>query len=143
MSEQENIKIAHMFFDNFNAHNLDWADGIVTDDYRAEGPGAAGPMTREQVKMQNQGFLTAFPDLHFEVTLTLSQGDYVVLHWVGTGSHTGPLPTPSGGAIPPTGKKATVSGSVTYQFRGSKVARAWNFWDMASLLGQLGLLPPM
>ena len=143
MSEQENVKIAHMFFDNFNAHNLDRSDALVTDDYQAEGPGAAGPMTKEQAKMQNQGFLTAFPDLHFDVKLALSEGDYVVLHWVGTGTHTGPLPTPSGGSIPPTGKKGTVSGSITYQFREGKVARAWNFWDMASLLGQLGLLPPM
>jgi len=143
MSEQENIKTAHDFFGAFNANDLDRADAWITDDYRAEAPGAAGPMTREQAKMQNQGFLTAFPDLHFEVARTIAQGDYVVLHWVGTGTHTGPLPTPTGGAIPPTGKSAKVMGSVTYEFRAGKVARAWNFWDMAGLLGQLGLLPPM
>ncbi len=143
MSKQENVKIAQMFIDNFNAHEPERNDAFVTDDYQAEGPGAAGPMTREQINMQNRGFLTAFPDLHFEVKLTLSQGDYVVVHWVGTGTHTGPLPTPSGGAIPPTGKKVTVPGSSTYQVREGKVARAWSFWDMSSLLGQLGLLPPM
>jgi len=143
MSEQENVKMAHAFFDAFNAHDLDRADAWVTDDYRAEGPGAAGPMSRDQVKAQNQGFITAFPDLHFEVRRTIADGDYVVVHWTGTGTHNGPLLTPSGGSIPPTGKKAMVSGSVTYEFRGGKAARAWNYWDMAGLLGQLGLLPPM
>ena len=142
MSE-ENIKIQQAIFDGLNAHDLDRNDRLFADDFVGYAPGAPGPTTREQAKMVNQGFLTAFPDLHFDITLTLAQGDYVVTHWTGTGTHTGPLPTPSGNTIPPTGKKATVMGSNTAEIKNGKITRGWQFWDMASLLGQLGLMPPM
>ncbi|MDQ3250019.1 MAG: ester cyclase [Chloroflexota bacterium] len=45
--------------------------------------------------------------------------------------------------MPPTGKTVTVVGSSTAQFKNGKIIRGWTFWDRASLLGQLGLLPPM
>jgi predicted ester cyclase len=110
----------------------------------AEAPGAPGPMNKEQNRMYLQSFLTAFPGAKFEVLLTIAHGDYVVTHWkAGGGAHTGPLLTPSGGTIPHTGKSATVMGSTTSQVKNGKVTHSWTFWDMASLLGQLGLLPPM
>jgi predicted ester cyclase len=144
MSEQENIKAAHAFFDAWNAGDLSKADTFEADGFMAEGPGAAGPMNREQNRMYLQNFLTAFPGSKFEVLLTLTQGDYVVTHWkVSGGAHSGPLHTPSGGVIPPTGKTAIVVGSTTSLVKNNKVTHSWTFWDMASLLGQLGLLPPM
>ncbi|HKZ84411.1 MAG TPA: ester cyclase [Anaerolineae bacterium] len=144
MSEQENIKAAHAFFDAWNAGDLSKTAPYEADDFMAEGPGAPGPMNREQNRMYSQNFLTAFPGSKFEVLLTIAQGDYIVTHWkAGGGAHTGPLTTPSGGTIPPTGKTATVIGSTTSQIKNGKITRSWTFWDMASLLGQLGLLPPM
>ena len=143
MSEQENIQVAHAFFEAWNAGDLSQADRYQADDFQGEAPGAAGPMTREQNRMYNQSFLDAFPGSRFEVVLTLTQGDYVVTHWRASGTHTGPLRTPSGGSIPPTGKAAMVSGSTTAEIKNGKIVRGWNYWDMAGLLTQLGLLPPM
>jgi steroid delta-isomerase-like uncharacterized protein len=144
MSEQENIKAAHAFFDAWNANDLSKSDPYQADDVIAEQPGAPGPMNREQSRAYLQNFLTAFPGSKFEVLLTITQGDYVVDHWkVGGGVHSNPLQTPSGGTIPPTGKTATVVGSTTWLIKNGKVAHSWAFWDMTSLLGQLGLLPPM
>jgi predicted ester cyclase len=101
-------------------------------------------MNTEQNRMYGQNFLTAFPGSKFEVLLTIAQGDYVVTHWKASGgAHTGPLRTPSGSTIPPTGKSATIFGSTTSQVKNGKLTRSWTFWDMTSLLGQLGLLPPM
>jgi steroid delta-isomerase-like uncharacterized protein len=88
-------------------------------------------------------FRTAFPDLHLAVTRTVAQGDDVVAHWTATGTHTGPLRTPSGNSVPPTGKKVVVVGSTTFELKAGKIAHDWIFWDMTSLLGQLGLMPPM
>ncbi len=144
MSEQENIKAAHSFFDAWNAGDLSRGDIYEADGFMSEGPGAAGPMNREQNRMYLQNFLTAFPGSKFELLLTIVQGDYVVTHWkVGGGAHTGPLRTPTGGTVPPTGKKVTVVGSTTAQLKNGKLIYSWTFWDMASFLGQLGLLPPM
>ena len=110
----------------------------------AEGPGAPGPMNTEQNRMYSQNFKTAFPGAKFEILLTIAHGDYVVTHWKASGgTHSGPLQTPSGASIPPTGKSAIVMGSTTAQLKDGKIIHSWTFWDMASLLGQLGLLPPM
>jgi steroid delta-isomerase-like uncharacterized protein len=144
MTEQENIKAALAFFDAWNKGDLSQADAYNAPDFMAEGPGAPGPMNTEQNRMYSQNFLTAFPGSKFEVLLTVVQGDYVVTNWkISGGTHSAPLHTPSGGTIPPTGKSATVMGSTTSQLKNGKITRSWTFWDMASLLGQLGLLPPM
>ena len=133
MAEQENVKLARTFFDNLNAHDLSANDRLLADDIKTEAPGTAGLTTREQSRAYTQGFLTAFPDLHFDVRLTVAQGDYVVVHWVGTGTHNGPLTTPSGGTIPPTGKKAVVPGSSTLEIKDGKVTHNWIHWDMVTL----------
>jgi len=144
MSEQDNIKAAHAFFDAWNAGDLSQADAYSADDVMAEGPGAPGPMNAEQNRMYTQNFMTAFPGTKFEVLQTIAQGDYVVTNWKASGgTHSGLLRTPSGGTVPPTGKSATIMGSTTAQLKNGKVIHTWTFWDMASLLGQLGLLPPM
>jgi steroid delta-isomerase-like uncharacterized protein len=143
MSEQESIKAARAFFEAWNAGDLNRNDAFTADDFMQEGPGAPGPMNVEQSRMYNQNFLTAFPGSKFEVLRTIAQGDYVVMNWKITGTHHGPLQTPSGGTIPPTGKTATLVGSTTSEVGDGKVVHSWNFWDMASLLVQLGLLPPM
>ena len=143
MSEQENIKVAHTFFDAWNAGDLSKAYPYEADDIRVEAPGTAGPMTKEQSQMYNQGFLDAFPGSRFEVIRTIAQGDYVVTQWKASGTHTGPLRTPSGGTIAPTAKMATLSGSTVSEIKNGKIARSWNYWDMAGLLIQLGLMPAM
>jgi steroid delta-isomerase-like uncharacterized protein len=143
MSEQENIKAAAAFFEAWNAGDLSRDSAYSADDFMAEVPGAPGPLNREQATMYNQNFLTAFPGSKFEVLRTISQGDYVVMHWKISGKNTGALQTPSGGVVPPTGRTGTVVGSTTSQLRDGKVIHTWTFWDMASLLNQLGLLPPM
>jgi predicted ester cyclase len=143
MSEQENIKIASSFFDAWNAGDLNKSLQYQSADFSVEAPGSPVSLNAMQNLAYNQNFLTAFPGSKFQTLFTVSQGDYVVIHWKITGAHTGPLMSPSGKAIPPTGKSVTISGSTTSQIKDGKNVRAWTFWDMTSLLGQLGLLPPM
>jgi steroid delta-isomerase-like uncharacterized protein len=143
MSDSVNIKAAQSFFDAWNMGDLSKADSYEAGDFMSEAPGSPGPLNAQQTRAYNQNFLTAFPGSKFELLHTITQGDFVVINWKISGVHTGPLQTPSGGSIPPTGKKATVTGSTTAQVKDGKIVRNWSFWDMASLLMQLGLLPPM
>ena len=73
----------------------------------------------------------------------MAEGEYVVTEWVATCTHTGPLVSPSGQSIPPTGKHAATHGSNTFEVKNGKVASTRVYWDMVELLGQLGLMPPM
>lgn len=143
MLEEQNIRVSHAFFDAWNSGDLSKAFPYEADDFVAEGPGAAGPMNREQNRMYLQNFLTAFPGSQFEVWLTVAQGDYVVAHWKTEGTHGGPLRTPSGGTISPTGKHVVLNGATTSEIKNGKIVHSWAFWDLSSLLTQLGLLPPM
>jgi predicted ester cyclase len=142
MSEKENIQSAQAFFDHFNARNMQAIDAQHAPGYTtAYAPGAAGPLNEEQNRMVLQGFWTAFPDLNLEVTLQVANDQYVVSHWLASGTHTGPLYTASGGKIEPTGKKAVLAGSTTIEIQDGKHKQSWMFYDQASLLAQLGLLP--
>ena len=144
MSELDNIRIAEKLFDALNAHNLNLGDSYEDIDYKFEGPGTArngGALNRDQAKVYTQGFINGFPDLHFELTQKIAQGEYVVINWIGSGTHNGPLTTPTGDTLPATGKKAVVAGSTTYQIINGKVVKGWTYWDMVSMLSQLGILP--
>ena len=143
MSDQENVKIAHSFFDAWNANDLSKGSSYEATNFMVDAPGMPGPMNSEQNRKYNQNFLTAFPGSKFEVMLDVVQGDYVVTNWKINGKHSGPLHSPSGTAIPPTGKTATVMGSTTTLIKDGRIVHSSSFWDMSSLLAQLGLLPPM
>jgi steroid delta-isomerase-like uncharacterized protein len=143
MSEHDNIKTAQATWDALNVHDLGKWSHLQAANAQSQAPGAPGPMNLEQTRGYLQGFLTAFPDLHYDVTYTVAKDDNVVMHWTASGTHTGPLVAPSGGKIPATGKHAVVPGSTTFEIQHGKVQHAWTFFDMASLLTQLGLMPAM
>ena len=143
VSEQDNIRIAEKLFEALNAHDLSRGSEYEAADYKFEGPGTNGAQNRDQARAYTRGFLNAFPDLHFELKQKAAQGDYVVINWVASGTHTGPLLTPTGATIPPTGKKGIVPGSTTYQIKNGKAVAGWTYWDMVTLLAQLGLMPGM
>jgi steroid delta-isomerase-like uncharacterized protein len=143
MSTADNVKIVQASWDAINAHNLDALERTQAANFSAMAPGAPGPLNSAGNKAYIQGFITAFPDLHFNIVRTVAEGDYVVTEWVATGTHTGPLVSPSGQNVPPTGKKATTHGSNTFEVKNGKLSSARVYWDMVELLGQLGLMPPM
>lgn len=143
MSEQANIRVVEKIFEALNAHELGRNPELVSTDFRADQPGASSPLTQDQNNAYTQGFIDAFPDLHFDIRQIIAQGDYVVINWTGSGTHKGGLRTPTGDVIPPTGKHAIVPGSSTYLFKNGKAAQSWTFWDMVTLLAQLGLMPGM
>jgi predicted ester cyclase len=87
----------------------------------------------------NQRFVTALPDIHFEVLRVLAEGDHVLIHWTGSGTHAERLATVTGETIPPTRRRVRVSGAMLTELRYGKIARGWFYWDELSLLVQLGI----
>jgi steroid delta-isomerase-like uncharacterized protein len=143
MSEQENIQVIRANFEALNAQDAQTFSQLRAADFAAEVPGVPTPLNAEQTWKFNQGYLSAFSNAHIEVTLTVAQGPYVVALYTATGTHTAPIPAPSGGSIPASGKKFAVKGCSTYELKGGKIYRQWDFADMLSLFGQLGARPPM
>ena len=143
MSELDNIRTTEAYYDALNAHDVGRLSEYQASGYTFQGPGLPGPVGTGEDAAYIQGFIDAFPDLHFELTHKIAQGDFVVVNWVGTGTHDGPLRTPSGDSVPATGRTGTNFGSNTIEFENGKVLHSRVYFDMAALLAQLGLMPGM
>jgi predicted ester cyclase len=52
------------------------------------------------------------------------------------GTHRGDLP-----GMPATGKQVDVRGASILEFAGDRIRRCSDYWDMATFLKQLGLMP--
>jgi steroid delta-isomerase-like uncharacterized protein len=140
MSEKDNIRVAEEYLEALNSHDYARVRRYHGEGFQFQAPGMPGPGDKAAHQAFMQQNWTAFPDLTFQTTQTIAQGDYVVENWIGTGTHSGPLAT-HGGTVPATGRKGTVPASDTMEFRNGKIVRADICFDRMSMFAQLGALP--
>jgi ketosteroid isomerase-like protein len=69
----------------------------------------------------------------------LAAEDRVLVQWTASGTHTERLATVTGETIPPTRRRAIVSGAMVSEVRDGKAVRGWFYWDQLALLAQLGI----
>src|ERR671911_2306823 len=139
MSSEENKRIALSIIEALNARDLSlWAQHLA-EDYIAELPGVSAPLNKTKTMGYHQRFVTALPDIHFEVLHVLAEGDHVLIHWMATGTHAERLATVTGETIPPTRRRMRVSGALLTEVRDGKIVRLWGYFDQLSILAQLGI----
>jgi len=80
---------------------------------------------------------TAFPDFKIETKSFFTSDDHVCIEAVMSGTHMGNFP----GLPPATVKSFSVRGAHICELRGGKAMRVTDYYDGASLMRQLGLLP--
>ncbi len=137
MSEQDNLRIIRQSFDAWNAHDPERYVKNLDDNWRAESDTLPAPLSghaaaRDFLKL----YVTAFPDLRFEIDQMLASGDFVVTRWTATGTHRGPLM-----GIPPTNRTSVTHGCGVTEVKNGKQIHDWIYWDVANLLRQLGVMP--
>ncbi len=143
--EQNKRMTARVFEEAFNRGELAVIDeAIAADAVDHQDPNE--PSFRQHLKNVVCAMRTAFPDLHFEITQMIGEGDWVALHSVMTGTNTGELLQPllpSSGrvAVPPTGRPIRVAHMHLLRFADGRNAELWHLMDTFALLGQLGLMP--
>jgi len=79
MSAEENKQIALSIIEALNTRDLSVWSKHLAEGYTAEHPGVSGPLSKTMSIGYNQRFVTAFPDIHFEVLSVLAEGDYVLI----------------------------------------------------------------
>lgn len=138
---QDNVALVRSLFDAFDAGDLDRAVGAVADDFElvdvAAGQTFRGP---EGCRRWLATFRAALPDARTDIVNIFSEGDRVACEHVGRGTHSGPLVT-SGGEIPATGRKVELRIAELYQVREGKITQLHAYYDSATMMRQLGLLP--
>ncbi len=121
-----------------NAHDVEKVLTFFTDD------AVYDCMPRGKVsrgKKEIKDFLNStnanFPDFKLEMKSGFNAGDWGAGEWVmsGTFAHSD-IPE-----MPATGKKFSVRGASIIEFSGGKVSRHTNYWNLASFLQQVGLMP--
>ena len=98
---------------------------------------------RDDIKAFMTDFRAAFPDLNFWGTADLiAEGDYVVGHWEGGGSHTGPAFDDFliGGMPAATGRKMHFTGTTVLKVIGGKIVQEIGLDDGVTALTQLELI---
>lgn len=92
----------------------------------------------DQVLEVWKGWAKAFPDSKATFHDAFASGDVVVVELTWKGTHTGPLATPDG-EVAPTGKSINLRAIQVQELKNGKVASTRQYFDMATLLAQLGL----
>jgi steroid delta-isomerase-like uncharacterized protein len=141
MTTEDQVAVIRTLFDAFNARDFDRCAALVTADFElidvAAGLTLHGPAGLLQ---WFQGFVSAGPDARAEPFNLIAAGDWVASEHIGRFTHTGPLPTPTG-EIPPTGRRVELQFAEVYQLKDGKLALLRAYYDVATMLRQLALMP--
>lgn len=140
MIGQEAAALVRASHEAFNARDFDRVDEIVAEDFEhtnvATGETFHGP---EGMKRFERGWIEAFSDAETEVVGLHGGDDFAVVEFVGRGTHDGPMATPDG-EIPPTGRRIETRFCEVFEARDGKLVRGRIYFDLATIMGQLGLL---
>jgi steroid delta-isomerase-like uncharacterized protein len=85
-----------------------------------------------------RGWATAIPDSKASFHAAYASGNTVVLELTWHGTHTGPLQA-RGGEIAPTGRKVALRACQVVEVANDKVQLMRQYFDMATLIEQLGV----
>ncbi len=132
----DNRQIVQRFMDEcWNQGNLNTVMELVANDCRYHDPVFPSLTSgAENLKNHIQTCRSGFPDLTFTIDDTIAERNEVVIHWTGTGTHKGEFL-----GMPPTNKKASVTGTSIFRIEGSKIVEEWASWNLMSMMEQLGI----
>lgn len=140
MAGQDLIKIAREVVDAFNTSDWERTKALMTPDYLYNEVGTRrriqGP---EEVVAALQGWKQAMPDATGTVTNAFASENRVALEITWEGTHTGPLEGPTG-TIPASGKRQVTPAAWILTFEGDKIKESHHYFDMVTLLQQIGAL---
>ncbi len=146
MAVQENVALARSLFDLFNSRQSDpaWLEksmaAFAADAEGIDVPSGAilrGPDGHKRIAL----FLVEnFPDLRVELTDVFATEDRVALEGIWRWNDTGPLYLPSG-ALPSRRRSGKLRICSVFQIRNGKIVSLHSYYDMMTLLEQLGRAP--
>ena len=123
---------------HWSSHDLDHLLALFTDDLVFEDV-AQGVVHRgkDSVRAFAERVFPGFPDMTLELTSRFVTGSQGGGEWMMRGTNRGDSP-----GMPATGKQVELRGASIFEFAADgKIRRYADYWDMATFLKQLGLMP--
>jgi steroid delta-isomerase-like uncharacterized protein len=138
-------KLSQDYLAAFNSHNMERFISFYANDCVVEDIGLAQTYHGvREVRKTYENLYKAFPDIKMEFKNDFRSGDWSATEWVMTGTNTGEL---SGlgnmPAVPATNKKMSHKGATIVQWRGDKIIRETDYYNVITMMQQLGLMPSM
>jgi steroid delta-isomerase-like uncharacterized protein len=92
---------------------------------------------KEELRRFVTGAFAAVPDFRYRLTSRFTASQWSAIEWVMSGTHHGDLP-----GMAATGKRfSSVRGSSILELEAGKIRRQSDYWDRATFMKQVGLLP--
>jgi len=123
----------------WNEADFSAASDLYASDYVRHHPTPSANASFDDFKNTVTVLHDSFPDCLFTFNDTLVENDKIIVFATFTGTNTGSLEE-----LPPTGKKAHVSGVYVFHVIEGKIAEEWTYFNLLSYYEQLGftLTPP-
>jgi len=121
----------------WSSHNTEKFLSIFTDDCLYEDV-TFGVVNRgkKELRAYADDVFAGVPDFKMELTARFAAGSRAGMEWVMSGTHKGDFP-----GMPATGKRFSVRGVTIIELEAGKIRRNSDYWDAATMMRQLGLLP--
>jgi len=131
---QKKSPIVEKWIASWNSHDAEQVVSICTNDilYEDVAFGAVNHGSAELRKFAVSIF-AAVPDAKFDLQNSWLDGRHGTIEWVFSGTDTG---------LYNTGKRFTVRGITVVDLRKGRISRNLDYYDAASIMRQVGVLPP-
>jgi steroid delta-isomerase-like uncharacterized protein len=140
VAELENLKVARESIEAFGEKDKARLEALLADgSVYSELPTQRRIEGKTEIVQAYEGWWQAFPDSAGTVTNSFASGEDVALEVTWSGTHSGPLVSPAG-SIPASGRKVTVPASQVLSFKDGKIREVRHYFDMATLLQQIGAI---
>jgi steroid delta-isomerase-like uncharacterized protein len=123
----------------WNSHDVERWVALAADDIVVAASGGFSGRGPDGYRLFAQTWQGAFSDCRVTIRNIAAEGDRVMSESTFEGTHDGPLSTPAGDVIPPTGKRVSVEYVDAWQIRGGKAIYERVYFDELELLAQLGV----
>lgn len=129
-------KIFQAYTNAWNSHDVEKVAAFFTEDGIHEDVAVGSVyLGKNDLKAGIGPLFAACPDFKLELKSLFGSNDWVGQEWVMTGTQTGAFRALG---IPATGKRFLIRGASITKLRAGKIARNTDYWNLMSMLQQLG-----
>ena len=135
-----NTEISQKLMNGFNEGNWDMVRECLADNVNYDEKATGRQAHTADAWIENsKGWKNAFPNATGTIVNRLEKGDTIVEEIMWKGTHEGDMMTPDGQTIPATNKSMENPAIMVSTFKDGKVVETKHYFDMMSMLAQLGL----